>query len=90
MELNDLVKMLVKAENPRRQAIERATAIPAKQSVIVNGTQLELPFSFAPGTVRSWAYPAGDLGWTATTTDSANTTITTATNAVVFGGSSVA
>ena len=43
MELNDLVKMLVKAENPRQQAIEQAQApkVAPTGTFIVNGTVID-------------------------------------------------
>ena len=73
MELNDLVKLLVKAEDPRRQAIEQAQA--PKPVAVINGTQVELPFSFEM-----------PLAWDTTTTTDTNISITTTnnTNAVVF------
>jgi len=80
MELNDLVKMLVKAENPRQHAIEQAQApkpVPA-------GTQTVLPFGFNQRGGMQWVMPSTpnttDVSWTTTSVN----TIGSSTNAVVF------
>jgi len=88
MELNDLVKMLVKAENPRQQAIERAQATKAAPKGATSAGTIYIPMS---GTQQEfqWVVPS-DPNWTTiTTSDSTNTGITTATttNALTIGSS---
>jgi len=65
MELNDLVKLLEQSSDPRRQAIEQAKA--PKPTAVINGTQLELPFTMPSGNIVRYVYPT-DLSWTWNTT----------------------
>ena len=86
MELNDLVKLLEQSSDPRRQAIKQATA--PKPTDVVNGTQIELPFTMPPGNIVHYVFPTSTATWTTTTTD--DITTDSSTNVGIYNDGAVA